>query len=100
MAPEAFLLGDHLISSLLPELQKELKVKNLCEVETGKYALSIRVGVGVVSLLFDVSNIGEVEVYDPENCLGGERINYVSLLEALNLILTHTHTQRSKNEYP
>lgn len=82
--------------TFLSELQKKLKVKNLCEVEEGKYALSIRVGAGVVSLLFDVSNIGEVEVYDPENCLGGERINHVSLLEALNLILTHTHKKEQK----
>jgi hypothetical protein len=79
-----------MISSILSELQKELKAKSLCEIEEGKYALSIRVGAGVVSLLFDVSNIGKVEVYDPENCLGGERVYYVSLLDSLSFILNHT----------
>jgi len=81
-------LGTSFLNSLEEEL-KEVGVKNLCEIEEGKYALSIRVGGGVVSLLFDVSNIGEVEIYDPEGCLGGKRIKYVSLLEALSLILNH-----------
>lgn len=79
-------------TSFLDSLEEELKeigIKNLCEIEEGKYALSIRVGKGVVSLLFDVENIGKVEIYDPEGCLQGERVYYVSLLEALSFILNH-----------
>lgn len=76
-----------MISSLLNELEKELGALNLCEVEGGKYALSIRVGEGAVSFLFDMFNVGKVEIFDPEHLLQEGDVKYVSLLEALSLIL-------------
>ena len=77
-------------SNILPELQEALGVLNLCEVEERKYALSIRVGEGAVSFLFDMSDIKEIEVYDPEHLLRRkDDVYYVSLLEALSLILKH-----------
>jgi hypothetical protein len=79
--------GDQMISSILLELQKELGASNLCEVEKGKYALSIRVGQGSISFLFNMSNVGEVEVFDPEHLIQQRDVEYVSLLEALSLIL-------------
>lgn len=77
-----------LISSIVRALKKGTNVKSISVPDEGegKVALSLKVGEGAVSFLFDISDVDRVEVYDPENLLKGG-VYYLSLVDALKLIL-------------
>jgi hypothetical protein len=77
-----------MIFNIVQALKKGTNVKSISipDEGEGKVALSLKVGDGAVSFLFNVSDIDVVEVYDPENLLEGG-VYYLSLVDALKLIL-------------